>query len=226
MKFDKAPARVTFDNEKLPLNMVTWGVPADGVVSISDSKLNLKCIRQKLDDDIHQESFEVVLSDDNYVAFLGERQCSIDCTATCKMHFTPEGQEAAGLALVQAMNHQLQIERVLVDGSQVLRVVLVTCDYDRPPYFPGFTSVVNKEILGSVKWDAEDIVLRIDVKGEDFTIYYGADENSMQELCKADGHLINPEKVGCMTGTLIGMFATGNGEDIDNQAQFEWFEMK
>ena len=35
--------------------------------------------------------------------------------------------------------------------------------------------------------------------------------------------MINPEKVGCMTGTVMGMFASGNGADSENQAEFDWF---
>ncbi|MBQ7148768.1 MAG: glycoside hydrolase family 43 protein [Pseudobutyrivibrio sp.] len=224
--FEKQPSRVDFDSEKLPLNMVSWGNLNENTWSISDSKLTLKCIHQMLADDIRQESFEVNLSDDNYVAFLGERQCAVDCTATCQMSFMPNGQETAGLAIVQAMNHQLHIERALSEGKQVLRAVLVTADYDRPPYFPGFSCTTNRQILGEVAWDSSDIILQLNIKGEDFTIKYGSDENSLQELCKVDGSLINPEKVGCMTGTLIGMFATGNGEDIDNHAEFDWFEIR
>lgn len=224
-KFAVESARTDFDSEKLPLKMVSLGLPTDNVWEISDSKLKLKCIRQPLADDIRQESFEVNLSDDNYVAFFGERQCAIDCTATCKMTFTPNGQESAGLALVQAMNHQLHIERALSNGKQVLRAVLVTEDYDRPPYIPGFSCTTNRTVLGEVNWDNADIVLQLDIKGEDFTISYGSDESDLKELCKADGHLINPEKVGCMTGTLIGMYASGNGVDVDNVAEFDWFEI-
>ena len=40
----------------------------------------------------------------------------------------------------------------------------------------------------------------------------------------ADAAGINPEKVGCMVGTMIGVFASGNGEDVDNAASFDWFE--
>lgn len=45
-------------------------------------------------------------------------------------------------------------------------------------------------------------------------------------LGKADGGDINPEKVGCMVGTMLGMFATGNGVSSDNQAEFDWCEMR
>ena len=67
------------------------------------------------------------------------------------------------------------------------------------------------------------IILKLDMQGEDFTVYYGEQEDSLRELCKMDGALINPEKVGCMCGTLLGMFATGNETSCDNEAEFDWF---
>jgi alpha-N-arabinofuranosidase len=29
-----------------------------------------------------------------------------------------------------------------------------------------------------------------------------------------------------MAGTIIGMFATANGKESDNVAEFDWFQMK
>ena len=171
-------------------------------------------------------TFDVQLSDDNYVAFVGERQCQMDCVATCQMDFEPKAQESAGMALVQAMNHQLHIERALSNGKQVLRAVVVTADYDLPPYFPGFKSVTNSKVVAEVPCDAKSIVLQLEIHGEEFIVKYGEDENNLTKLCDVDGGIINPEKVGCMTGTMIGMYASGNGEDVDNEAQFDWFELK
>lgn len=218
--------RTDFDSEKLPLKAVFWGIPKPDVWKIADSKLSLRCIRQKLEDDIRPMTFDVQLSDDNYVAFVGERQCQINCVATCQMDFEPKAQETAGMALVQAMNHQLHIERALSNGKQVLRAVVVTADYDLPPYFPGFKSVTNSKVVAEVPCDAKAIVLQLEIHGEEFIVKYGEDENNLTKLCDVDGGIINPEKVGCMTGTMIGMYATGNGEDVDNEAQFDWFELK
>ena len=95
-----------------------------------------------------------------------------------------------------------------------------------PPYFPGFTSQTNCELVSSVRWDDADVVLQIELRGERFTFRYGRSLDSLTELCVADGALINPEKVGCMAGTMLGMFASGNGTDSDNVAAFDWFELK
>ena len=75
-------------------------------------------------------------------------------------------------------------------------------------------------------YETEEIVLQLGIEGERFAVRYGETKEALKELCVADGTRINPEKVGCMTGTMIGMFASGNGEDCENQAEFGWFEMK
>ena len=55
-------------------------------------------------------------------------------------------------------------------------------------------------------------------------IRYGESEAELQELCEINGALINPEKVGCMCGTMLGMYATGNGVDSEKTAEFDWFK--
>ena len=126
--------------------------------------------------------------------------------------------------MVQAMNHQLHIERACEEGKQVVRVKMITSDYQQPPYFPGFTSTTNRENICTVDYVNDKIVLQIEMHNEDFTIRYGESEENLKELCKVDGTLINPEKVGCMCGTMLGMYATGNGEDSENVAAFDWFQ--
>lgn len=214
-----------FDEEKLALYWNFWGVPYDPFYQIQDSKLKLKCIHQSLTDELEPMHFEPTYAKDKYVSFVARRQRAINTTATCKMTFTPSGTESAGLAVMQAMNHQYHLERALADGNQVLRLVRYTADYPCPPYFPGFTSKTSAEVVAEAAWADADIVLQIEMEGETFTVRYGASRESLTTLCVADGTLINPEKVGCMAGTMIGMYATGNGMDSENTADFDWFEL-
>jgi alpha-N-arabinofuranosidase len=127
--------------------------------------------------------------------------------------------------VVQAMNHQYHLERALVDGNQVLRLLRYTAEYPCPPYFPGFTSKTSCEVVTQAEWNLPSVVLQIDMEGETFTVRYGTGREALKTLCVADGSLINPEKVGCMAGTTVGMFASGNGEESDNVATFDWFEL-
>jgi alpha-N-arabinofuranosidase len=214
-----------FDSDKLALYWNTWGIPAEGVISVYDSNVKLRCIRQALADEL-EPMFGVEKRDDKYVSALLRRQRAISTTATCKMHFMPMGPESAGMAVVQAMNHQFHLERAESEGRQVVRLVQTSAEYPCPPYFPGFTSKTSCNVIAEAEWDADEIVMQIEIDGETFTIRYGSDRNSLINLCIADGTLINPEKVGCMAGTMIGIYASGNGTESDNTAAFDWFELK
>lgn len=123
------------------------------------------------------------------------------------------------------MNHQYHLERALQDGKQVVRLLLFTSDYERPPYIPGFTCITNLEVIASAVWEEADIILQIRMDHEKFTISYGSSRENLTELCVADGGRINPEIVGCMVGTMIGIYASGNGTDSENSAEFDWFEI-
>lgn len=214
-----------FDGEARPLYWNTWGIPGKDAVRTEDSQLKLRCIRQALADEL-EPLFGGEKRDDKYVAALLRRQRTVDCTATCAMRFTPSGTESAGIAVVQAMNHQYHLERTVSEGRQMVRLVLCTAEYPCPPYFPGFTSKTTAEVVAEAPWDGDEIVLQIEMQGERFTMRYGEDRETLRELTVADGALINPEKVGCMAGTMIGMYASGNGTDSDNTAAFEWFELR
>ena len=127
------------------------------------------------------------------------------------------------MAITQAMNHQLQVERILEAGKPVLRAVLVNAEFSGYPFFPGFTSQTTRKVLASVPYTAEEIVIELELNRQDYTVRYGKDEGSLTELCKVDGRLVTTEAVGCMSGTQLAMFATGSGTDSDNYAAFDWF---
>ena len=215
-----------FDIEKLPMYFTFWGTPAEGTYRIEDSCLKLRCIRQSPDDEIVPMDLSPRTYSDRFAAFAARRQCALHVQVTASMHFDPRGKESAGLCISQAMNNQMYVERAVQDGQQVLRLVLVTAECSGYPFFPGFTSSTKREILCSVPYDEADVRISLDLNRQVYTIRYGKDEASMKELCVTDGRLINSEKVGCMAGTQIAMFASGHGEDSDNCAEFDWYHYK
>jgi len=214
-----------FDEQNLRLYWTLWGTPGEDVYTVRDSAVSLRCIRQRLDDELRPMGMGGELSYENYAAFLARRQRAVHTTATCKMRFAPKNCERAGIAVVQAMNHQVHIERALEEGQSVLRVVVVTANFDRPPYFPGFEGHTHRKTAAQVPFDGEEVVLQIEMDGQDWTVRYGRERDALQVLTTLDGRVINPEKVGCMCGTMIGMFATGSGVDSRNTADFDWFEL-
>ncbi len=219
-------ARYDFDEDKFGLEWVNWGVPYESFYRIEDSRLMLQCKRQGLNEEIRQMGMEGKASKEYFVSMFAQRQCFIDETITAAMSFTPENNESAGLAVIQAMNHQMHVEMVCRDGKRILQCITTAADYEIPPYIPGFKSSNSTTVWAETEWNEADIVIQIEMQHEKFTVRYGRSKEDLKELAVVDGKLVNPEKVGCMTGTLLGMFASGNGTESQNFAAFDWFELE
>ena len=162
---------------------------------------------------------------DLYAPFIARRQQQMDFTASTRMHFLPTGQESAGMALVQQMNHQYHFERVCEDGKGYLRVVLCREKFSSRPYLPGFTSETMCELIAKVPYEQESVLLTIEGHGREYRFLYGTSAEDMTQIAEGDAALISTEQIGCMTGTMIGVYASGNGKDVDNQAAFDWSEL-
>jgi alpha-N-arabinofuranosidase len=218
--------REDFDGETLGLEWSCLGTPYEKFYEIKDSRLSLMCGKNRLNEEIRKVGFVPEYRKDTWCSMLARRQRNPHQVMTCQMHFTPHLTEGAGLVVMQAMNHMYKLERTQKDGQQMLMLVLSTADYDLPNYMPQFTCETKEKVVTSVVWSKEDIILSVELDNETFTFRYGSDEDHLKELAVCDGALINPEKVGCMVGTMVGMYATGNGESVDNRAEFDWFELK
>ena len=54
------------------------------------------------------------------------------------------------------------------------------------------------------------MILKLEAKGQDYNFFWGTDEKNLRLFYEhADGRLINPEEVGGMVGTMIGVFCHG-----------------
>ena len=212
-----------FDHEKLNLDWSAWGTPYGEFYHISDSKLAIRCIRQSLVEELRQMGTESPDSRVYYAPFLAQRQIQPRETVRTRMTFAPEGNESAGLAAVQAMNHQIHFQMANVDGVRKIQILLFTADYHLPPYIPGFTAETHRKVLAEADWSEDSVVLQLDLDGNRCTASFGTDEEHLTVLDVADLLVINPEKVGCMVGTMLGVFATGNGETVENSASFDYF---
>ncbi|MBO7374160.1 MAG: glycoside hydrolase family 43 protein [Oscillospiraceae bacterium] len=224
VQLPEKPLRDDFDGRDLSLSWSFWGKPYKKFWNISDSKLTLQCLPQALADALQPMSMEVTHSEENYVSYLARRRLQPHCRFACLMAFTPQGGESAGIAVTQAMNHQIHLQLSQSNGQKKLELLLFTADYDLPPYIPGFASVTNSSLIASAPWEVDEVVLEMELLENDYIFRFGQDERHMAELGRVDGALINPEKVGCMVGEMLGVFASGNGTDSENAACFDWAE--
>ena len=201
-----------------------WGRPYEKFWETGKDGLSLRCLKQALADPLQPMSMEVTHSEENFVSFVARRRLQPHCRFTARLRFAPRCAESAGIAVVQAMNHQIHLQLARENGQTVLQLLRLTADYALPPYIPCFTAVTKREVLASASWESEEIVLEMELCENDYIFRFGADETQLAELARTDGAAINPEKVGCMVGEMLGLFASGNGTDSENRALFAWAE--
>lgn len=238
-EYPREVERDEFLKPELAMYWNFWGTPYEDFWRVADSHLYLKCLPHGMAEDL--KGFGYPKKTGDCVAFLGRRQRQINFNVSLSMRFMPEGAESAGFVVLQASNHQFRVERAVAGeaslrsdtvwecekqpaGTQVLRLLLSTCDFELMPFMQEFSSKTHTTVLAEVPWDKEITVIRLRARGERYLFSYG--ENEVREIPlgkEADGRFINPEKVGGMVGTLLGMFASSNRTESEKEAAFDWF---
>lgn len=217
------PVREAFA-DGFALDWCFWGRPYETFWETGEDGLTLRCLPQALTDPLQPMSMEVSHSEENFVSCLSRRRLQPNCRFACSLSFSPEGRESAGIAVFQAMNHQLHFQLAREGEETELQLLLFTADYELPPYIPGFSSVTNRQLLAEIPWNEESLVMEMELCDNDYIFRYGKDKTQLRELARADGAAINPEKVGCMVGEMLGLFASANGTKSENRAVFAWAE--
>ncbi len=226
-EYEKEAEVDDFDSEKLALCWNFWGTPFQDFWSVSDSCLKLKCLKRSVTEPLKSLRMKKGKVYDDCVSFVGRRQCHLSYEAACKMKFMPEENECAGFILMRASNHQYKVQRICKDGKQLLQLILVTAYFEMRPYMPTFTSETTEKVLAEIPWDQDEVVIRLVANELDFNFYCGTSVDTFVPLYEhADGRVLDPERVGPMAGTMLGMYATGNGKDSENVAAFDWFSYK
>ena len=69
--------------------------------------------------------------------------------------------------------------------------------------------------------------LKVEGIGQDYQFYVGEQESEWITLGNpVDGRVLSTPVAGGVTGAYIGMYASSNGKDSKNSADFDWFEYK
>ena len=145
-------------------------------------------------------------------SFLGRRQQHISFTAAAVMEFTPEHEhESAGLVLVQSNQYHYRFTRTISNGEQIIQ--LIKC------------AAGKEKVLAEKECNSHKIYLKIQAWGQDYSFYYGDNPTALHALKEnADGRILSTDLAGGFVGTYIGLYASSNGVDSTNYADFDWFE--
>ena len=80
---------------------------------------------------------------------------------------------------------------------------------------------MDDRIIAQVPYDRKRVTLRIKSSGRWYSFGYGGSESDLIWLQQdADGAFLGSPAAGRFTGTMIGLYATGNGSTSNNSAGF------
>ncbi|MGP4039364.1 glycoside hydrolase family 43 protein [Gracilibacillus sp. D59] len=154
---------------------------------------------------------ETIMEEEN-PAFVGRRQQHINFFAQTVLEFAPKAEnETAGMVLLQNQDFQFRVE-VLLEGMETF-VRLVRRE-------AGKDEVISKDQI-----DKGKVYLKVEAHGQDYSFSYTTQPFDWQVLAEnIDGRILSTDVADGFVGAYIGMYASGNGEESTNYADFDWFE--
>jgi alpha-N-arabinofuranosidase len=149
-------------------------------------------------------------------AFAGRRIRHKNWAFSANMEFSPKTEsETAGIILLQSENFQYRLEMSNISNNVLLRLVRAAGKEDEILDEKNITAIGNRIVLAA---RCEEMSL---------SFFYGEDQYSLECMAdNIDARILSTEYAGGFVGVLAGLFASGNGKDIENYADFFWAELK
>jgi alpha-N-arabinofuranosidase len=203
-KWPKQEVRDNFTSQDLNLNWNFIRTPKGNWWHI-DKKLNqlqLNLIPNKITE-----------NKDN-PAFIGRRQQHKNFTAMTKMAFTPDASnETAGLVILRDRDYQFRLVSTIENGKKVIQLIRRAM------------KLGGEEIIAQDEVESSSIYLKISALEQLYNFSYSVDGKDWKTLkANEDGRLLSRKWARGFTGTYIGMYASSNGKESKNKADFDWFE--
>jgi xylan 1,4-beta-xylosidase len=148
---------------------------------------------------------------DGNPSFIGRRQQHNNCSAVTALKFTPAGEnETAGLVAFQNGNYYY-LERTISDVKNILQLKN------------------NKSVLAQIELKDDEankkLLLKIESKGKFYNFYYGTVANKWEKVKESvDAKFLSTDVAGGFVGVVFAMYASSQGKQSTNYADFDWFE--
>jgi xylan 1,4-beta-xylosidase len=197
--FFTVPTRTEFNTEKLRLEWNHIRYPIQGNYSLSERNGYLRL-----------KGSEQTIEDRNMPTFIGRRIQDMYFTAATQLEFDPKKpNEEAGMIL---LNNGAHFD-IMIRQSGGKRVVF------------------SRLRFGSVVYESEKKILKsgpvkLMIKGErtSFVLLYCQANDPAKEIQRVESRYLSSETVGGFTGVYVGLYATGNGQASNTNADYDWFE--
>lgn len=146
-------------------------------------------------------------------SFVGIRQRDFEFEATTRMSFSPAAGEEAGVAVIQNDKAAFWLTLVSGDGGNSLRLV--------QSLYGEVTEIASEP------FDEESVHLKVTGDYLDYGFYYSLDGENWREIeSGVDGSALSPYVLRGYnyTGAYIGVYASSNGRDSLNYADYDGFK--
>ena len=140
------------------------------------------------------------------------RQQHMSFTARAIMEFVPGQGESAGMVLLQSDRYHYRMEYANEDGQTLVR--LVQCK-------DGVETVIQ-----AVPCCSERLEMIVSAQEQDYNFCFDDGKGRKTLAEKVDGRILSTDVAGGFVGTTIGLFASGNGGESSNVADFDLFEYR
>jgi xylan 1,4-beta-xylosidase len=145
-------------------------------------------------------------------AFAGQRQPSFRVTVRTAMEFEPsqDGEEAGLCVRANESNHyEVGVERL--DGKRMLFA----------------RNTVKDQTYTLVSQPVEPGLVQLEISGSEsqYQFAWSPDGKAWTTLGASTSVDLSREKAGGFTGAVIGIYASANGKDSQDWADFSWFEV-
>ncbi|WP_347840742.1 glycoside hydrolase family 43 protein [uncultured Draconibacterium sp.] len=148
-------------------------------------------------------------------SFVAQRTRHFNYRATTKFQFkTKKENEKAGLVIYRRHGNNYQ----LLKAKDKVELVKAFQKDNKGEFIP--------EVLASVPYKNEALVLSAKVDGLKVQFYFGESEKDLKPIGESQDYtLISDEIAQRFNGVYVGVYATSMGEDSKNEAVFDWFEL-
>ncbi|WP_297086607.1 glycoside hydrolase family 43 protein [uncultured Draconibacterium sp.] len=148
-------------------------------------------------------------------SFIAQRTRHFNYRATTKLQFkTKKENEKAGLVIYRRHGNNYQ----LLKAKEKVELVKAFQKDNKGEFIP--------EILATVPYKNEGVVLSAKVDGLKVQFYFGESEEDLKSIGEIQDYtLISDEVAQRFNGVYVGMYATSAGEESKNEAVFDWFEL-
>lgn len=144
----------------------------------------------------------------NNATFTGIRQRDFDFSAETCLTFNPAmDKEEAGLSVRHGQGERFDMGVVRERGRR----------YAISRFTFGHVNQVNKQLLPDVHGG---VFLKVEGKKKEYTLYYSLDGKKWVQMGMMDSRFL----AGGFSGLLVGVYATGNGQNSVSKAKFDYFD--